>query len=55
MHTTNPTTDESDPPNGDVWTYGYDLADQIASRSFTPFGGSPAVVESYSHDHDGNI
>ncbi|MBX3169377.1 MAG: RHS repeat-associated core domain-containing protein [Candidatus Eremiobacteraeota bacterium] len=42
-------------PNGDVWTYGYDLADQIASRSFTPFGGSPAVVESYSHDHDGNM
>lgn len=42
-------------PSGDEWTYGFDLADQISSRSFTPSGGSTALVESYVHDDDGNM
>lgn len=42
-------------PSGDQWTYGFDLADQITSRSFTPNGGSLSVVETYTHDDDGNM
>lgn len=42
-------------PSGDEWTYGFDLADQITSRSFTPSGGSLSVVETYTHDGDGNM
>jgi RHS repeat-associated protein len=42
-------------PSGDQWVYGYDLADQISSKSFKPFGGSAALVESYTHDDDGNM
>jgi len=54
--------DESDnrtslslPLANEVWTYGYDLADQILSRSKSIGGGPVTLVESYGHDADGNM
>ncbi|MBT9588611.1 hypothetical protein IV102_35060 [bacterium] len=54
--------DESDnrtslslPVSSEVWTYGYDLADQILSRSKSTGGGPVTLVESYGHDADGNM
>ena len=39
----------------ELHTFAYDNADQLSSRSVTIGMGSPALVESFNHDNDGNM
>jgi RHS repeat-associated protein len=54
--------DESDnrielqlPQADEVWTYGFDVADRILSRSLNISGGGAAEFETFEHDDDGNM
>ncbi|MBS2039899.1 RHS repeat protein, partial [bacterium] len=54
--------DESDnrielqlPQDDKVWTYGYDIADRIQSRSLNISGGGAVEYETFEHDDDGNM
>ncbi|MFN8609407.1 MAG: RHS repeat-associated core domain-containing protein, partial [Vulcanimicrobiota bacterium] len=56
------TYDESDnrielelPQEDKVWTYGYDIADRILSRSLNVSGGGATEFEAFEHDDDGNM
>jgi len=54
--------DESDnrielqlPQKYEVWTYGYDIADRILSRSLNFNGSGVYEFETFEHDDDGNL